>query len=387
MGHAEREHALLSASSAKRWLACTPSARLEDTFPRKDTAFSLEGTMAHEIAESELRRTINGEKPEGNWTTNDHAYDTVCAEVQPYVDSVIETINTYRASCDVVVPFLETKLDFSEWVPEGFGTGDATIIADDTIHIIDLKFGKGVKVDATNNPQLRLYALGAYMAFKDVFDLTKVVMEINQPRLDQISREEMTIDELLAWGESIKPTAKLAFEGLGEFNPGEHCRFCKAKGTCRALAEQAMNTALEEFKDIELLNEEEVGQALQKLNAVEIWIKAIKDYATNQLLQGSSIPGWKLVEGRSLRKYVDELKVASALNSAGYEDALIYEKKLLGITAMEKAIGKKNFSSILADLVIKPQGAPTLAPESDKRPAIENVQELFKDIKVEEGDE
>lgn len=380
--HADRAHARLSASGAKRWMACTPSARLETKFPSVDTTYSLEGTRAHEIAEQCLKSFLDGKQAKVNYEGEDaRIYD----EVLPYIERIKELYAECKQRSKSTVLFLETRLDFSEYVPEGFGTGDVILLEDDTLHIIDLKFGKGVRVDAENNPQLRLYGLGAIGAFDDLYDFKNVAMHIEQPRLDHSSEEVLTKDELLAWGETVKPIAKEAFNGTGEFKAGEHCKFCKASGCCKALADFSLEVINKGALDPQLVNVVELGGILEKIPIVEHWIKAVKEHSIQQALAGEYIPGWKLVEGRSLRKYTNDAEVINALHEAGYEDAIIFEKKLYGITAMEKNLGKKKFGEVLGELVFKPQGAPTLAPESDKRPVFQPKQALIDSIEVPEG--
>ena len=281
--------------------------------------------------------------------------------------------------------FLETRLDFSNYVPDGFGTGDVILLEDDTLHIIDLKFGKGVRVDAENNPQLRLYGLGAINAFDDLYDFKNVAMHIEQPRLNHSSEEVLAKEELLKWGDDLKPIAQEAYNGDGKFNPGEHCKFCKASGCCKALADYSLEVIDEDVLDPQLINPVELGPILERIPTIEHWLKAVKEYSINQALAGEYIPGWKLVEGRSLRKYTNDVDVINALHEAGYEDALIFEKKLYGISTMEKNIGKKKFGEVLGNFVYKPEGSPTLVPESDKRPEFKPQQTLIDSIEVPEG--
>lgn len=381
INHAGREHAILSASGAKRWMACTPSARLEEKFPSTDTAYTLEGTRAHEIAEQQLRMFLDGKKKKVKYEGDDAR---IFDEVLPYVERIKELYAECRKRSESTVMFLETQLDFSEYVPDGFGTGDVILLEDETLHIIDLKFGKGVRVDAENNPQLHLYGLGAINAFDDLYDFKTVAMHIEQPRLSHSSEEVLAKDELLKWGNDLKPIAQKAYKGEGEFHPGEHCKFCKASGCCKALADYSLEIIDKDVLDPQLVNTVELGSILEKIPTVEHWIKAIKEHSINQVLAGKYIPGWKLVEGRSLRKYTNDIDVINALHNAGYEDAVIFEKKLYGITAMEKNLGKKKFGEVLGRLIYKPEGAPTLAPESDKRPEFKPQQSLIDGIEVPE---
>lgn len=376
INHKERSHALLSASSAKRWLACPPSARLEDELPEKDTAFSLEGTLAHEIAERKLQEYFFDEEAaiEERGDIEEQLHD--------YLNRVKEVYHALKEKNGAVNVYLERRLDFSDYVPEGFGTGDVVMLSGETLYVIDLKFGKGVTVDAEDNPQLKLYGLGAINAFEDIYDFEEVVLRIDQPRLDHVSEVIMSKLELLKWGEEIKPKAKIAYEGKGEFKSGEHCKFCKAQAQCRVLAEENLK-AFKEATSPELLASHEIAEVLEQLPLIENWIKAIKEFTLAEALKGEYYPGFKLVEGRSIRKYADELKVVEALKEAGYDEALIYEKKLYGITAMEKNIGKSQFNNVLGGLITKPPGAPTLVPESDKRPVYNTEQQILESLKEE----
>lgn len=380
MSHAEREHALLSASASHRWLECTPSAVLEDGLANKDSVFSLEGTRAHEIAEECLRAWQNGEDFK-NYEGDDWR---IYNDVLSYIHHVKETFTDLKNIYDDAVIFFESKVDYSKYVPEGFGTCDTVILAGNTLFIKDLKFGKGVEVYAENNSQLRLYALGAIEKFGDLYDFENVHMEICQPRKYHFDSSVMKVEDLIAWGTNyVKPRALLAFEGKGEFKVGSHCQFCKAAGACRFQSEENMKLMLHEFKDPELLSDEEVAGVIEQAEQLSGWAKAVKDYATKQLLEGKELPGWKVVEGRANRTYTNEYEVASTLIKAGYEEPLLYDRKLLGITAMEKVVGKKNFGELLKDFVVKPQGKPTLAKEEDKRPAITNADMLFSGVDIE----
>ncbi|MEF9966875.1 MAG: DUF2800 domain-containing protein [Longicatena sp.] len=381
MSHAEREHALLSASASHRWLECTPSAVLEDGLADKDSAYSLEGTRAHEIAEECLRAWQNGEDFK-NYEADDWR---IYNEVLAYIHHVQNAFNELKSINADAVIFFESKVDYSKYVPEGFGTCDTVILAGNTLFIKDLKFGKGVEVYAENNSQLQLYALGAIEKFGDLYDFENVHMEICQPRKYHFDSSVMKVEELVTWGiEFVKPRALLAFEGKGEFKTGTHCQFCKAAGACRFQAEENMKLMMHEFKDPQLLSDEEVAEIIEHADQLSGWAKAVKDYATKQLLEGKELPGWKVVEGRANRAYTNEDEVATALIKAGYEEPLLYDRKLLGITAMEKVVGEKKFGDLLKDLIIKPQGKPTLAKEDDKRPAITNADMAFSGVEVEE---
>lgn len=378
-------HAKLSASGAHRWMACTPSANLEAQFPDKDSQFSKEGTFAHALAELLLRYN-NNEMTKKTFSTRLNKMkkeEFFSQEMLDYIDDYAQTVweqfNSAKAGCPDAQALFEQRLDFSEYVPEGFGTGDVVIIADDMVQVIDLKYGKGVGVSATGNPQLRLYGLGAYLEHSLLYDIRRVKMTVIQPRLDNISTEELTVEELLEWAETeVKPRAAMAMNGDGEFRVGDHCRFCKAFATCRAQKDYQMELAKFDFADAELLDDSEIGEVLSKVDGLVKWAEAIKEYAFDQAVNhGQHYEGWKLVEGRSNRKYEDEEKVETALKAAGYTD--IYKpQELLGITAMTAFLGKKKFGELLDGLVIKPEGKPVLVPVSDKRPEL-NTTEKVKD--------
>ena len=379
INHTSRAHAVLSASAADRWMHCPPSARLAERYPQTSSSYAEEGTRAHEIAEQCLRAFKDG-MPEPVYHGDDLR---VRAELQPYIDWIVETYNEYKDKSPDTLMLLETRVDFSSVVPDGFGTGDVIIISGTTLHIIDLKFGKGVPVEAALNPQLMLYALGALNLFEDLYDINLVRMTINQPRLDHISTSFASAAEIRYWGDhKVAPVAKQAYEGKGEFACGDWCRWCPVKNCKhRAIVNQKL---IEDHPDPAVLSKKDLGAVLQQLDQVKAWMETLKTYATDQILSGEQIPGWKLVEGRSLRKYIDEDKVAAKLKSEDYADAVIFEKRLLGITAMEKTLGKKIFNALLGDLVVKPAGAPTLAPESDKRKECNSATIDFADIKEEE---
>lgn len=382
-------HALLSASGSARWLACPPSARLEEQLPDETSVYAAEGSFAHSLAELHLhsylgtitKRAFNKQLKE--LKQNDFHSQEMEDYVQVYVDLAIEKINEARARSKDASIFVEQRLDFSPWVPEGFGTGDVVLISDGLLEVIDLKYGKGVPVDAESNSQMRLYGLGALNQFDMLYDIEEVKMTIAQPRLDSVSTEALSAEELLRWGDTIvKPKAMLAFDGKGEFCAGDHCRFCRAKATCRARAEANLELARYDFRDPPTLSNDEIAEILFKTGELQKWAKDVQDYALDQAYKhGVKFDGWKLVEGRSNRKYSDEEAVKTKLVAEGYEEKkILKEPELLGITAMEKAIGKKKFSELLSDLVIKPAGRPTLVPESDKRPEIQSIDSAIADF-------
>lgn len=298
--------------------------------------------------------------------------------VQVYVDFAIEKINQVRARTPDALVLLETKLDYSPWVPGGFGTGDLVLVGDGVLEVVDFKFGQGVAVSAVDNPQMRLYALGAVNEFGCLYDINTVRMTICQPRLDSISTDQMTLDDLLYWANNtVMGAAEKAWKGEGDFVAGEHCRFCRIRYTCRARADENMKLACYDFKAPLLLTDEEITEILSSIDELQKWAKDIQAYAQDQALnQGKEWPGFKLVEGKSSRKYADEGKVVEALTTAGFEEEKIYSKSLLTITAMEKAIGKKKFKEILGGLITKPPGKPKLVPVSDKRPEINSTAEI-----------
>lgn len=361
------KHALLSASSSHRWLQCTPSARLEETFDEHTSVFAAEGTAAHELAEHKLRMHLGlkTEQPTSEFHSEELDYYT-----DTYVDFATELITEVKATCKDPVILIEQKLDYSCYVPEGFGTGDLIIVADGTLDIVDLKYGKGVAVSAEDNPQMKLYALGALSLFDSLYDIMTVRMTICQPRLDSISTYEIPADELKQWAEAeLRPKAELAVNGEGEFLPGEHCRFCKARRTCRARANSHLELAKFEFKLPALLAEDEVAEVLSVADRLSSWAADVYAYATDLAIrEDKEWQGYKLVEGRSNRRYISESAVVEAVKGAGYTD--IYKKSLIGISEMEKLLGKKQFEDLLGKLVEKPKGKPTLVPISDKRQPI-----------------
>lgn len=381
-------HAILSPSSASRWLACTPSARLEEGFPDKTSSAASEGTLAHALGElmiSLKTGRISSEQYEKSMTgiKADSQYEPGMFEYMDlYSDYVVEQYNGALAHTKDAQLFLEQRLNMTDYVPEGFGTGDVVIIADGCMDIIDLKYGKGVPVSAEQNKQMMLYTLGALREFDFLYDLALVRMTIYQPRLDSISTYELSTSELREWAETtLKPLAALAFEGKGEFEVGPHCRFCRAKAVCKAHAEYNLQLAQYDFKDGRLLDDAEISDILSRADMFTKWISAVEEHALAEAINGKKWPGWKLVEGRSNRTYSDQKAVEEKLIAEGLDAEKIYAPKtLLGITAMEKAIGKAAFNTYLSTLIIKPAGKPTLAPESDKRPEFSSVESAVSDF-------
>ena len=360
-GHADRAHAVLSASGAHRWIACPPSALLEAELPDTDSDASRQGTAAHELAEHKLRRALKlrSDRPTSQWQDDEMEELT-----DAYRDYVLDHV-------DGAELFIEQRVDFSHIVPGGFGTCDAVIIGDGIMHVIDFKYGQGVQVDATDNPQLRLYALGALGTFGMLYDIHTVAMTIYQPRRHNVSSEILGVAVLMDWARTtVEPAAALAANGDGEFAPGDHCGFCKLKATCRARAEANLDIAKYEFADPTVLTDEEIADIVLRAPDITRWLKQVEAHAASAAInQGRHWPGLKLVEGRSTRRYADEAAVAKAAEAAGYAD--VWDRKLIGITAMQKLMGKKEFNEVLGDLIVKPAGKPTLVPESDKRPALE----------------
>lgn len=361
------KHAILSASGAHRWMNCTPSARLELEFDDSSGEAAKEGTAAHELGEHKLREALKipTKKPTSIYDSEEMERYT-----DEYVQFILEELAAVKQITKDPLLLIEQRLDFSNYVPEGFGTGDCLIVADDVVHVIDFKYGQGVLVEAENNTQMMLYALGALNLFDAIYDIDAVKVTIYQPRRENISTFEISKTSLIDWAESsLKPKAELAFKGDGEYKPGDWCRFCRAAVQCRARAEENMMVAQFEFKKPPLLSDEEIAEILLHVNDLSKWANEIFAYATNAAVQqGKEWTGFKVVEGRSNRKYTDEEAVAEAVKKAGYED--IYKQSLLTITNMEKLMGKKKFNEILADFITKPRGKPTLVPVSDKRPAL-----------------
>lgn len=379
-------HAKLSASGAKRWMACPPSVALEAEFPNKSSEFAEEGTQAHALAElicrynnSEMgKRKFNAELKK--LQENKYWNEEMQGYIENYANQVWEIFNEVKKDCKDAEILFEQRLDFSAWVEEGFGTGDVVIIADGTVQIIDLKYGKGVGVSAENNPQLRLYGLGAVDTYGMLYDIEKVKMTIIQPRLDNYSTEELTVEDLVKWAEEeVRPKAELAYKGEGEYSAGDHCRFCKAKAVCRARAEENQKLAKYDFAEPPTLNPSEISDILSRIDNLVKWVDDVKAYALDAILnKGIKFDGWKVVEGKSNRKYSDEVAVIAALNEGLKEVPLVLAEiykpqELKGITDMTKLLGKEKFEQIVGKFIIKPQGKPTLALETDKRPEFKPV--------------
>lgn len=383
-------HALLGPSSAHRWMVCTPSARLEEGLVDKGSEYAQEGTLAHRLGELLLRQ---------RWEGADIATDLAAVEADPlysaamrehmegYVAFIEERVAEARTRCADPRVFIEQTVRFDDYVPEGFGTADCIILADGLMDVIDLKYGAGVPVSAEDNPQMRIYGLGCYLALSWVYQIDNVRMTIYQPRLDSISTDAMTSEDLLAWADTeLKPKAALAWEGTGDFNPGEHqCKWCKIAATCRARAEHQLQLAAYDFAQPPTLTPEEVADVLTRLPDLLAWADQVKAYAMDAAInKGLRFPGFKVVEGRSNRKYTNEHAIFLRLKKAGYPAAELYKpKELLGITAMEKLVGKKHLEELVGGLIEKPAGAPTLVPETDKRPELNTAAQAAEDFKEE----
>ena len=374
-----KKHALLGASSSARWLACTPSARLEAMFPDEQSPYAAEGTVAHDLAESILRHKLEGKKAPklDNYSTE------MVEAVNRYVDICEEKVNEARARSSDADAMIEARLDFSRWVPEGFGTGDMVIVADGILEVIDLKYGKGVPVSAIEHTPMRLYALGAYDVNEFLYDIKSARMTIVQPRLDSVSTDEMALEELLDWGEEIKPIAQRAFHGEGDCTPCDYCNFCKARHTCRALADTCLTAFYKDGGKLnQLLTDREVSDILAMKDLITKWIKGVYDFAYEKALAGEKQwPGFKLVEGTSRRTITDPDAAAQTLLDNGYKEKDIFKpRELEGITNLQKVLGKKGVAKYLEAYIDKPEGKPTLVPDSDKRPAINTVETMMNEF-------
>ena len=381
-------HAILSPSGASRWLACTPSARFEQDFKDSSSIYAQEGTLAHSLGELLIKNKL------GHYKKAEYKKQLAkIAEHEMYSESMHEYCDDYatfvmekyaeaQAKTKDAQIFLEVKLDMTKYVPKGYGTSDVVIVADHTMMTIDLKYGKGVPVSVVENKQQMLYALGALDQYEFLYAIDNVEMTIYQPRIGNIESWSTTVKDLENWAENeLKPKAQLAFDGKGEYVAGSHCGFCKGKATCKVLAEYNLELAKHEFKDANKLTDEAVSDIMNRTKMFVNWIEAVNDYALDQAVNhGKQWPGYKVVEGRSNRKYIDEAQVASKLLESGIKEDVIYTKKLLSITNMESELSKKVFGDLLGDLIIKPQGKPTLALESDKRPAFSSADSAKKDF-------
>ncbi len=373
------KHAFLAASASERWLHCPPSAKLCAQEEDQGSEYARQGSDAHELCQYLLEKALGRETRDP--TEDLTYYDAEMQEAaEAYASFVMEQVAEARTLCADPLICVEQTVDFSKWVQHGFGTADALIVADDLLYITDFKFGVGCLVpaggeDGTGNSQLKCYALGALDTFGDLYDIRRIRLSIFQPRRENVDTFELTKAELLQWADDIlAPTAKLAYEGQGEFEAGNHCQFCKVKATCRKRAEYAMELAKYEFAEPALLDENEIAEILPRIDTLVRWAEDIKTYALNQALAGVRFPGFKLVAGRSNRKYADEAAVAKVVSEAGYDP---YEQKLVGITEMTKRLGKKRFEELLKGLLIKPEGKPVLVPKDDDRQELNTAQNDF----------
>lgn len=382
--HSSRAHALLSASSAARWLACPPSAVAAEAYENEGTEYTKEGTLAHEVAELFARvQVIDGHPNQtvvpASCTSEAEA---VTAEMQDcakgYADYIQEQIKD-----DSATVLLEQRVDFSPWVPDGFGTADCIIIQGTTMDVIDYKYGKGVAVSAQDNPQMKLYGLGALNDFGFAYDVETIRLHIYQPRMNNISVDELSVSDLLTWAEkTVKPTAAKAAKGKGNYSPGEHCRFCPHAGRCKALTKVCTEYVETHGmrSSVPILAPWEVAEVLRMEPLVSLWLKRVKDQALATLLSGGDVPGYKVVAGRGSRQWADDLEVAAELQRAGFSREEITKTELLSVAAMEKALGKKKVADLIGGQILTHQGAPTVVPESDKRPKYDQAAETLADL-------
>lgn len=372
-------HAVLSASSSHRWTKCTPAARLELEFDDNESSAAAEGTAAHALAEHKLRKAL---KMRSKKPISPFDCDEMDEYTDAYVDFILEQLELAKQSCSDPLVLIEQRLDFSKYVPDGFGTGDCILISDKTLHIIDLKYGMGILVDAEQNSQMMLYSLGALEIYDSLYDLEEVSMTVFQPRRDNVSTWTIPVDKLRDWAENeLRLKAELAFKGEGEYCPGDWCTFCRAAVKCRARAEEKLKLAQSEFRLPPLLTDVEIEEVLGKLGDITKWANDLLAYATDAALNhGKQWSGYKIVAGRSIRKFKDEDAVAEVAKANGYKD--IYRQSLITLTEFEKLMGKAKFNNVLGDLVYKPPGKPTLVPVSDKRPAlnVSNASNEFNEI-------
>lgn len=390
--HSKRSHALLSASGASRWLSCTPSAKLEDIHGEKTTSpYAAEGTLAHELSELFIARDILGSVDDNDFNlrfeeimSNELFSDEMLDVVPMYVEYCQSEFAAALQKDELAEIKIEQKLDLSEYVPESFGTADCVIVCENILQVIDLKYGKGVPVYAHHNKQGMLYALGALREYDTLFCIDTVKITIVQPRINNISTWEISVDELLEWANNeLKPKAALAFAGEGELVPGEHCKFCAVKNKCRALYEEQLKIAKYEFQDAELLTDEEISDILERAPQFIEWVNSITEYAQKRAIEHNKVwPGFKLVAGLSRRRWLNDDNVIEAI-FARFPEATedqVFNTKLKSISEIEKTFGKKRTTELLSDVIIKPEGKPTLVPVSDKRPAL-GIEDAISDFK------
>ncbi len=376
--HGERTHALLAASKSDRWINCPPSARLEEAIPNDpQTPYAREGELAHELAQLMIEYEVIGSISSADYDArfeqivNDPAFnEEMLDEVPKYVDFCDAEFTRMKQLTPDAMMLVEQKVDFHRFVPEGFGTDDCIIIANDLMYVIDLKYGKGVLVSAEENSQLKLYAIGALEQFGLLYNINTVRLVIAQPRRDNFSVFDISVADLYEWAENtLVAAAQMAWEGSGEQKAGDWCKFCKVKAQCKTLAEERLKVTKHDFADPYLLTDDEIAEILKSSFLIKEWLNGLEAYALKAALEGKKWPGYKLVAGPSRRKWLDENKVVETLlTQPDLSEEDIFVQKLNGITIIEKKLGKKRFNELLADLIVKPEGAPTLAEETDKRP-------------------
>lgn len=370
-------HALLGPSSASRWMACPPSARLTENMEDIGSEYAKEGSLAHAIAELKLKKKIvepgMSTKKFNSEMKKLKEQEFYQEEMQGFTDEYIDFINEQLCNC-VSTPFIsiEQKVDFSEYIPEGYGTADCIILSGNNLHVIDFKYGKGVPVYAEENKQMLLYALGAYLGYKCLYDIKQIKMSIVQPRIANFSSWECDINYLLDFAEEARIRANMAYNGEGELNSGMHCQFCKISATCKKRVEDNLELERYNFKEAVELSSDEIGEILKRADNLVQWVKKLKDYVLAQSLAGNEISGWKAVNGRGTRVFKDTEEAISVLVNNGIEEAILKETTYKSLSQIEKAIGKKDFNSLVGHLIEIKLGAPTLVEESDKRQAITN---------------
>lgn len=386
-------HAMLSASGASRWLICTPSARLEQTIDEIESNYADEGTVAHRLAELLIKHKLKKVSPKGYADKLDEIMNTeyYSEEMHGYVEEYAEFVmDTLRAAEPGTILFQEQRLELEAFIPEGFGTTDIMMINPKKLYITDYKHGKGVPVSAVENSQIKVYALGALKEFDFLYnDIKEVEMTIYQPRIENVSTYIMTVEDLMHWGYSVlKPTAQIAYEGLGEFIPGEHCQFCRARPVCKATAVYNLQLAAKTF-EVTTMTDEQLVKVLKRASSIKKWVTAVEKYMLHEsVVHGKKWPGVKLVQGRSVRKYVDEEAIVKGLVGAGYAESKIVKRKLTGITELSKIVAKLDFQKVVDPQLLKPDGAPTLVDEEDARPefnASSQAMLVFEEIQNELG--
>ena len=381
-------HALLSPSAAYRWMHCPAAPRLEQDAPDTASSYALEGTLAHAICARKLKDILHQDTAAERAEIEKLKAEYYSGEMSEYTDTYVTVVmakyNAARRKTADARLLIETRLQFDDYVPESFGTADALVIADGCMDVVDFKYGKGVRVDATDNTQMKIYALGAYLANNFEYRIDRICMTIVQPRIDNICEYEITVDDLMEWAESeLAPKAREAYNGTGEQNPGTWCQFCKVKNRCKALAARCLDT-VEEYNDPKLVSKADMeSRVLPMLDIIKTWLTGMEEYALQQALAGTSYNGYKVVEGRSNRKISNEAEARAILAKEGYaESEYLKPAALRGITDLEKLVGKKRFAALMADYLTKPQGKPALVPASDKRPPYSSAAVDFDGIDI-----